>query len=106
PVGLALEDLPDDVRRRVAVEGPPAGEALAEHAAQGPDVRALVDRPPARLLRAHVGDRAEDRAGRRVPSRDRVRGAAIRANRRLAARYRPFSARFYRSARLARPVPF
>ena len=36
-----------------------AGEHLVEHAAERPDVGALVDRLAARLLRAHVGRRAE-----------------------------------------------
>ena len=48
-----------------------------KHAAERPDVRALVDRLAARLLGAHVGGRAEHDAGARVP--------ATRDGRRLAS---------------------
>ena len=41
------------------------GQALPQHAAERPDVAALVDVLAARLLRAHVGRRAEDHAGHR-----------------------------------------
>ena len=59
---------------RVAGEGRPAGQALEEDAAEGPDVGAAVDRTTPRLLGAHVGDGAEhgprrevgEHAGRRV----------------------------------------
>ena len=46
----------------LAFEGPAAGQQLVEHAAEGPDVRPRVERLAARLLRAHVGHGAEDRA--------------------------------------------
>ena len=59
----------------VALEGPAAGQHLVEHAAERPDVGALVDRLALGLLRRHVGRGAEDhpahghrrrRDGRRV----------------------------------------
>ena len=61
PVRLALEHAasvsdtssPSNARRR---------EHFVEHAAERPDVGALVDRLAARLLRRHVGGRAEDHA--------------------------------------------
>ena len=46
----------------VAVERAPAGEHLVEHAAERPDVGAPIDGLPARLLRRHVGGRAENHA--------------------------------------------
>ena len=45
---------------------PPAREHLVEHAAESPDVGALVDRDPLRLFRTHVGRRAEDDQGVRA----------------------------------------
>ena len=50
PVGLALENLRDRVRDRVTGKGDAPGQHLVEHAAERPDVGALVDRLPARLL--------------------------------------------------------
>ena len=46
-----------------------AGEHLVQHAAERPDVRPLVDRLPARLLRAHVRRRAQDDAFVRITRR-------------------------------------
>ena len=60
PVRLAFEDPGDRVRDRVAREGDASRQHLVEHTAERPDVRALVDRQSARLLRAHVRGRAED----------------------------------------------
>ena len=74
------------------LETPPAGQHLVEHAAECPDVRALVDRLPARLLRAHVGGRAEDRPAC-VPPVDRRRLADGDA-RRPPAFARPKSSTF------------
>ena len=66
-------------RRRCRRRTPAAREHLVKHAAERPDVGALVDRSAARLLGAHVGRGAEDHAGRASPARvivgdrDRVR---------------------------------
>ena len=54
PVGLALDHVRERVGQRVARERPTAGQHLIEHAAERPDVRALVDRLAPRLLRTHV----------------------------------------------------
>ena len=62
PLGLAGEDGGERVGGRRAAERPPAGEHLEEDAAEAPDVGAAVQRPPPRLLRAHVLGRAEDHA--------------------------------------------
>ena len=61
PVGLTLENLPNRVRHRLAGKGDAPGQHLVEHAAERPDVGALVDHLPTRLFRAHVGGRAENR---------------------------------------------
>ncbi len=47
-------------RQILALEQPLAGEHLIQHHAERPDVGALIDNLPARLLRAHVCRRAED----------------------------------------------
>ena len=55
-----------------------AGEHLVEHAAEGPDVGPLVDHLAARLLRAHIGRRAEHGADAGPISRDcRAGGVAF-----------------------------
>ena len=51
------------VRQILALERPLAGEHLVQHYAECPDIGALVDRFPARLLRRHVRGRAEDHSG-------------------------------------------
>ena len=64
------------LRHVAAGEGSGAGQHLVEHAAEGPDVGALVHGLAARLFRAHVGGRAEDHARlrhRRRRERRRVR---------------------------------
>ena len=66
PVRLALQDARDHVGHRLAREGLAPGEAFVEHAAERPDVGALVDRAAARLLGAHVRRGAENDAGARV----------------------------------------
>ena len=63
PVDLAREDGGEDVRDRLAVEQPLAGQHLEQHDTEGPDVGALVDRLAPRLLGRHVGGGAEDEAG-------------------------------------------
>ena len=74
---------PTPSRRRNAR---PAGQHLVEHAAERPDVRALVDRLAARLLGTHVGGRAEDHAGLASHARrDRRRARSRRHAAPLAA---------------------
>ena len=85
PVWIPREHRGQRLRHVVAVEGAPCGEALVEHAAERPDVGALVDRPPARLLGAHVGNGPEDHARRRgwaVIVGDCSTSAAVRSLRR------------------------
>ena len=57
-------------RRVSPANGRAAGQHLVQHAAERPDVGALVDRLAARLLGAHVGRGAENHA-RRVVAGDR-----------------------------------
>ena len=64
PVDLAREDGGENVRDRLAVEQPLAGQHLEQHDTEGPDVGALVDRLAPRLLGRHVGGGAEDDPGR------------------------------------------
>ena len=63
---------------RLAAERGAAGEHLVEHAAERPDVGALVDGLAARLLGTHVGGRAEDHALARAGDRDGRRVREIR----------------------------
>ncbi len=48
-----------------ADEGNPAGGELEEHDAEREEIRAVIDRPPERLLGRHVGHGADDHAGDR-----------------------------------------
>ena len=57
--------------------------------AERPDVRALVDRLAARLLRAHVGRRAEDHPAPVVIAGDVIVGRLRHARRRIAPRWVP-----------------
>jgi hypothetical protein len=82
PARLAAQDARDHVRHVRALEREVSGEHLEEHAAERPDVGALVHRLAACLLRAHVGGGAEDRAA----SGERGRGQRRRL--RLARRRR------------------
>ena len=70
--GSRSQDRRDRVRHRLAWKRHTAGQHFVQHTAECPDVGALVDRLPSRLLRTHVGRRAEDgpflRAARRSPS--------------------------------------
>ena len=63
PVGLPREHGRQHVGDRLAAEQPLARQHLVEKGAEGPDVRALVDRLAAGLLGRHVGRGAEDEAG-------------------------------------------
>ena len=62
PIGILGDDGGDDVGDVVAVERARACQHLVEHAAERPDVRALVDGAPARLFGRHVRRGAEDEA--------------------------------------------
>ena len=64
PGDRLLDHRGQDVRDRLAVEEPAAGQHLEQHDAEGPDVGALVDGLAPRLLGGHVGGGAEDQAGR------------------------------------------
>ena len=70
PIGLRAQDRRKGVGHGFARKRLPARQALVEHAAEGEDVGAFVERLAARLLRAHVGRGSEDRAGVRRRSRD------------------------------------
>ena len=56
---VAFENRGQCVSDRIGGEGRAAGEHFEEHAAERPDVCPAVDRLAPRLLRAHVGRRAE-----------------------------------------------
>ena len=60
PIGRSFEDGDNRVGNRVAREGRATGDHLEEHAAERPDVGALVDRVAAGLLGAHVRGRSDD----------------------------------------------
>ena len=62
PVGLRGEDGSTDVRDGSAAKRSLSREHLVEHAAEGPDVGAAIDRLAARLFRRHVRCGAEDDA--------------------------------------------
>ena len=62
PLGLAFENRRNRVRDGLARKRGASRQHLVQHAPERPDVGALVDGLTARLLRAHVGGRAEDRA--------------------------------------------
>jgi hypothetical protein len=73
PVRLAREDRREDIADGVAGKRGAARERLAEHNPERPDVRSLVYRLAPRLLRGHVGGRAENHAAHRERSRTRER---------------------------------
>ena len=52
------------VRGAVSTEDPLAAQHLVQHHAEGPNVGALVHRLAARLLRTHIGGRAQDHTHR------------------------------------------
>ena len=62
PVGLRFEYRRQCLGRGLSPERPLSGEHLEEHDTERPDVGALVDGVPARLLRTHVGGGAHDEA--------------------------------------------
>ena len=63
PVGLAAHHRGNDIGEIFAVKGARPGEHFVEHAAERPDVAALVGRLSLRLLGAHVDGRPENDAG-------------------------------------------
>ena len=69
PIRIALEDADERVGHRVALERRAPGQHLVEHASECPDVGAVVDRLATRLLRTHVGRRAEHASVRRAVER-------------------------------------
>ena len=68
--GSVRHDRGDHVGHRPAGEERPAGQHLPQQHAERPHVRASVHRLAARLLRRHVGRRAEDDAGNRPGVRE------------------------------------
>ena len=67
PVGFQRQDGGDGFGNRSAGERAASGEQLEQHAPERPDVGPLVGRLSARLLRTHVGRRADDAARHRDP---------------------------------------
>ncbi len=61
--GILVEDGLQGVGVRAASKGGLAGEHLVEHASQGEEIGARVDRLPPRLLGRHVADGADHLAG-------------------------------------------
>ena len=62
PVGLRLDHVGEHLGNAVPRERRRADQHLVEHAAERPDVSALVDRPSARLLGTHVRRGTEQNA--------------------------------------------
>ena len=62
PVWLLGEDCGNRVGDRLAGKGGAPGQHLVQHATEGPDVGALVERPSASLFGAEICRRAEDDA--------------------------------------------
>ena len=65
PVRRALQDVRQRLRHVVAAERARAGEHFEQDAAERPHIDAFVDHLAARLLRCHIGSRAEDHPVRR-----------------------------------------
>lgn len=61
-VGLLLHDGRQRLREILPLERARARDHFEQHDAEGPDIRALVDPAPLRLLGAHVGGSAQDDA--------------------------------------------
>ena len=87
PLGLVRAALRQHVGDGLAWKCSSACQHLVQHAAERPDVRALVDRLAARLLRTHVGGGAQNARPclrhRRTGDRRRLRCIARRAARRF-----------------------
>ena len=82
PRGLALEDGNDRIRECGCEERGRSRERLVQTTPEGPDVGALIHSLASRLLRAHVGRRAENDPRLRLPSfgREQV-GRGVSADR-------------------------
>jgi len=61
-VGFFFDDGGENVRQRAPAKRPRSGQALVQHAAERPDVRAPIHGLAARLLGTHVGRRAENQS--------------------------------------------
>ena len=79
PLGLALEDRRDRVGGRLAGKRRPRRQHLVQHAAERPDVGALVHRLAPGLLGAHVGGGARNH--RRAGVLEAIEAAAARRRR-------------------------
>ena len=79
PVGFAAQHRRERIADVLAVERAAAGEHLVEHAAERPDVAALVGGPSLRLLGAHVRRGAEDHAHAGIIAGDVIVGELRRA---------------------------
>ena len=86
PVRLEADHRAEHLRHVLAIEGAPARQHLVQHAAERPDVAALVRLASLRLLRRHVRGRAEQdaHAGHHGGRRDRGESAARRRGRQPA----------------------
>ena len=62
-IGVALEHMCERGGNILSAESEPPRQHFVEHAREGPDVGALINRFATRLLRAHVRGRAEHDAG-------------------------------------------
>ena len=74
---LRLQDGGHAIRVRGPVKGTAAGQHLVEDRPQGEDVRAVVGRLVADLLRRHVARRAQDLAGHCERARNRARVVGV-----------------------------
>jgi hypothetical protein len=65
-----VQDRADRVGRRRAAKRRPTGQHLVQHGTETENVGAMIRTEPARLLRRHVGCRAEYNAESGSPHRD------------------------------------
>ena len=63
PVRVVADDRRENIGDGTARKGSLPRQHFEQHAAERPDVRPTVHRLSARLLRTHIGGRAEDDAG-------------------------------------------
>ena len=81
PVRFKVENRDQSVRDSRSSERRTTAEHFVQHGAEGPDVRALIDRVPTRLLGAHVLRRPENHSRLRPDGRHRRRLAHRRRRR-------------------------
>src|SRR5262249_29958850 len=62
---LRREHCGDHVARAGSIKGALAGEHFVHDAAKGPNIGAPIDMAPLELLRGHIVERSNERAGRR-----------------------------------------